>query len=130
MDKSEEEFNAPIQTYQSESKEIISQEFKIEGNLIVEKEMIGEMEVVEEKEEIHKKEKIKTQEANQMPIPVKEEPKQIFGQHEKANQPKSRKQKKESEGIKLTPEMEAKVNEKVEEMLHSEKESKEENKES
>ena len=58
-----------------------------------------------------------------------EEPKQIFEQHEKTKQPKNRKQKKESEGIKLTPEMEAKVNEKVEEMLHSEKESKEENKE-
>ena len=121
LDEAEEEFKIPLDTYKTKSKEIISEEFEQEGNLIVEKKKIGEMEVIEE-EEKSKKETKRDNEKTETPI--KNETKQIFEQQET----KQTKQKRKSEGIKLTPEMEAKVDEKVEEILHPEKENKEENK--
>lgn len=114
LDEAEEEFKVPLESYEAKPKETISEEFEQEGNLIVEKEKIGDMEVIEEE---------KPNKAQAHEKPQATEP--IFEQHEKA-EPK--KPKKKSHGIKLTPEMEKAVDEKVEQMMGSQ-ENKEENKE-
>ena len=107
LDESEEEFKIPLETYQAKQKEAVSEEFEQEGNLIVEKEKLGGMEVVEE-ERKDKKPKGHAEE--------KIEPKQIFDQKE--DQPEHhQKQKNKSHGIKLTPEMEKAVDEKVDQMM-------------
>jgi len=120
LDESEEGFEVPLETYEAKSKEIVSESFEQEGNLIVEKEKLGEMDVVDEGQSL-KNQKNTAQVIN------KKEPKQIFEQEKTGKQAKKPKQK--SEGIKLTPEMEKAVDEKVEEILNPEKESREENKE-
>ena len=127
LDKAEEEFEVPLEAYETKSKELISEEFEKEGNLIVEKEKIGEMEVIEEEQKtnVKKAQPQKIQEIKLIQSDEKIETRQIFPQQ----RPKIKRQKKEREGIKLTPEMEAKVEQKVEEILHPEKEGKEENKE-
>lgn len=106
LDESEEEFKIPLETYQARQKEAVSEEFEQEGNLIVEKEKIGDMEVIEELEK-DKKPKEHAEEK-------KDEPKQIF-EEEKNEQ--AQKPKKKSHGIKLTPEMEKAVDEKVDQMM-------------
>lgn len=114
LDKAEEDFAVPLETYESKPKETVSEEFEQEGNLIVEKEKILGMEVVEDaksKPQIEKK---------------KSETKQIF---EQEIQEKIQKPKKKSHGIKITPEMEKAVDEKVEQMMGNQKEYKEESKE-
>ncbi len=116
LDESEEEFEVPLETYEAKPKELVSEEFEQEGNLIVEKEKIGEMEIIEEAQKERQKREQKTQ-AEQIQIEEKQETKKIFEQ-EKVEQIK--KPKKKSEGIKLTPEMEAIVDKKVEEILHPE----------
>ena len=124
LDESEEEFEIPLETYEAKSKEIISDSFANEGNLIVEKEKIGELEVIEEQKEKSEKSQPKIQDAQQTQIQEKEEAKQIFEQKKKGQ---VKKQKKESEdiGIKLTPEMEKIVDEKVEQIIGIQKENKE-----
>lgn len=114
LDEAEEEFKIPLEAYEAKPKETISGEFEQEGSLIVEKEKLGEMEVIEEE--------IKKQAEHQ----EKKENKQIFQSEEKQEKPQ--KQKKKSQGIKLTPEMEKAVDEKVNQMMGTQ-ENKEENKE-
>ena len=114
LDEAGEEFKIPLEAYEAKPKEAISEEFEQEGNLIVEKEKIGGMEVIEEEAK------------KQVPAQEKQsEPKQIFEQHEGK---KIKKPKKKSHGIKLTPEMEKAVDEKVGQMMGN-PEAKEENKE-
>ncbi|MBI2649784.1 SMC-Scp complex subunit ScpB [Candidatus Woesearchaeota archaeon] len=115
LDESEEEFEVPLQAYESKPKEIVSEEFQKEGNLIIEREKIGEMEIVEEEE------KPKTKKEQTMQI---QETKQIFEQ-EKIEKQQIKKQKRKSEGIKLTPEMEKVVDEKVQKIMGVKQESKE-----
>jgi len=111
LDKADEEFKVPLDTYAAKPQENVSRDFEQEGNLIVEKEKLGEMEIIEEeKAQVNQK--------------TEQQAKQIFEQQ----QTKPAKQKRKSEGIKMTPEMEAKVNEKVEQILHSENQNKEEQK--
>ena len=118
LDKSEEEFEIPLDTYGAKPKEYISTDFVKKENLIVEKEKIGDLEVVDEAsneqtgsqgEEEHAQNQEKGA-INQAPEPHEE------------NRPN---QKSKSEGIKLTSEMEEKIDKKVEEILHSKKENKE-----
>ena len=105
LDESEEEFEVPLEAFEAKQKELISEEFEQEGNLIVEKERLGEMEVITEETKKQFKEK------------PQEEPKQTFEQQKiEINKPK-----KKSEGIKLTQEMEKAVDEKVEKIVHGEK---------
>ncbi|MBI2658095.1 SMC-Scp complex subunit ScpB [Candidatus Woesearchaeota archaeon] len=120
LDKAEEQFEVPLETYEQKPKETISTEFEQEGSLIVEKEKLGGMEVVEDEE----KEKKPKEHAE-----GKIEPKQIFENGEKKEKPQ--KQKRKSQGIKMTPEMEKAVDERVNEMMGKQenKEVKEENKE-
>ena len=138
LDKSEEDFEIPLQTYESKSNEVISEEFQQEGNLIVEKEKIGELEVVNEEKKV-KKEQTAAIEQKQIPAQEKvpseipqtqkqeqvqaQEKKQIF--EEKVEAPKKQKNKKE--GIKMTPEMEKKVDERVDEIMGVKQKSREEN---
>ncbi|MDP3766102.1 MAG: SMC-Scp complex subunit ScpB [Nanoarchaeota archaeon] len=118
LDKSEEEFEIPLEEYEGKPKELISEDFVKEENLIIEKEMIGTLEIVEEEQKKkQKKEQIQTQ--------AKEDTKHIFEHREYLE---TKKEKKKSKGIKPTQEMEAKINQRVEEILHPEKESKEEDK--
>lgn len=119
LDESGEEFEVPLKTYQTKPKELISEEFVKEGNLVVEKKKIGEMEIIEEEEKTKKQ--IQTKERQF------QETKQIFGQQEKTQQIK--KPRKKREGIKLSPEMEKIVDEKVEQIMGTKKENKEQNKE-
>ncbi|MBI2652254.1 SMC-Scp complex subunit ScpB [Candidatus Woesearchaeota archaeon] len=132
LDKTEEEFEISLQTYKTEPKELISEVFEKEGSLVVEKEKIGEMEVIEEiqkdsakkEQRIQEKQELSTQ-INEPLIQEEETKNKIFEQQPKKEK---RKIKKKIEGIKLTPEMEAKVEQRVEEILGV-KENKEENKE-
>ncbi len=130
LDKAEEEFEVPLETYETKPKEVISEDFAKQDNLIVEKEKIGDLEVFEEVEKQKaKKETSKIEEdkenANEFAGLMRTAP-QVQPQT-KPTIKKESKQKKKSEGVKLTPEMEAIVDKKVEEMLHPQ-ESKEENK--
>lgn len=127
LDESGEEYEIPLETYEAKSKELISEEFVKEENLILEKEKIGELEVVEEEP---KKEKLKTEKKEKIPIQEKEEaqiPEQEI-QSTKTSKHVGIKKQKKKEGIKIAPEMEAKVEQRVEEMLGL-KENKEEKKE-
>ncbi|MBS3114028.1 SMC-Scp complex subunit ScpB [Candidatus Woesearchaeota archaeon] len=131
LDEAEEEFGVPLKTYEAKSKELISEDartefgtiragFEKEGNLIVEKEKIGEMEIIEEEQ------KPKPKKEKQIPYMQPQKTEQAIQSAEQ--QPKA-KQKKKSEGIKMTSEMEAIVDKKVEQIIGAQKESKEENKE-
>ena len=117
LDETEEEFEVPLETYEAKPKEMISEEFAHEGNLIVEKEKLGEMEVIKEGEEKTKK---------QFKEKPQEELKQIFEQQKT----EIKKPKKKSQGIKLTSDMEKIVDEKVEEITGIKQENKQENKDS
>ena len=99
MDEAEEEFEVPLQTYEAKPKELVSEDFEKEGKLLSEKEKLGYMEIIE----LEQKQKKETK---------------ISEQAQMTEQQQTKKQKKKSEGIKLTPEMEAAVNKKVEEMLN------------
>ena len=154
LDKAGEDFNVPLETYESKSNENISGTPKLQENLTDDKEKIGDLVVVDseqmensEKEDenheigqitVQEKEELQTESTNQPLIQekemtnfaenkVKSEIKENF---EKPFKTKTRKHK-QTRGIKLSPEMEAKVDEKVNEMLGlSEKEEdKEGNKE-
>ena len=122
LDEAEEEFKVPLETYQAKPKEIISEEFEQEGNLIVEKEKIGDMEVIEDTKA---KPQIEEQKPKSHAEEKKDEPKQIFEQEKT----ELKKPKKKRHGIKLTPEMEKAVDEKVEEITGIKQESKEGDKE-
>jgi segregation and condensation protein B len=117
LDEAGEEFKVPLEAYESKQKEIISEEFEQEGNLVFEKEKIGEMEVVDEGEN---PKRAATEEK-------KPEPKQIFEQEKAERQ--NAKTKKKSHGIKMTPEMEKTVDEKVREITGENQENSQENKE-
>ncbi len=124
LDESEEEFEVPLETYKPKPKDIISEDFVQEGNLVVEKEKIGELEVVEEelketKKPAQKPHEHKTIEENQGTKEIEQE---------KIEAPK--KHKKKSEGIRVTPEMDKAADAKVNEMLGIQPtEEKKENKE-
>jgi len=137
LDEAEEEFEIPLKTYEAKSKELISEEFQKEGNLIIEKEKIGDLEIIQEEQsnasELRSKRtrsqlSEKQKKEKQIPYMQPQETGQAIQSAEQ--QPKQSKQKKKSEGIRLTPEMEAIVDKKVEEMLHPQNQNKEENKES
>jgi len=125
LDKSEEDYEVPLEAYKTKPAEIVSEDYAKEGNLIVEKEKIGELEVTEEKKEkvgkevIGPKEEVYSQEheqAKNVPEDLphkKEEKSSIFAEKEMH----SMKEKKKSKGIKLTPEMEKIVDQKVEKIL-------------
>ena len=134
LDEAGEEFEVPLETYESKPKELLSEEFSNEGNLVVEKEKIGELEIVETGQKSQpENEKEQAQEIGQINLQEKPEAQALqapvlTGQKkepEKQQKPHIKKQKK-TEGIKMTPEMEAKAERKVEEMLHPEKENREE----
>src|SRR3989338_4735736 len=145
LEKTDEEFGIPLEVYKSKpSGELLSEDFVKEGNLILEKEKIGELEITEEgKRKVIRKEPVQETEA---PTVLKTEVQEIQ-QQDAAAEPQHQTQEikeepqtfiekekkprilRRSTGIKLTPEMEVKVDEKVNEMLGIKKESKEENKE-
>ena len=76
LDEANEEFEVPLEAYEAKSKEIVSEEFEKEGNLVVEKEKVGELEVVEEEQKSNiKMERKKTEPSNK--IENKEENKNI-----------------------------------------------------
>lgn len=132
LDETEEEFEVPLESYKAKPKELISEEFSQEGSLILEKEKIGELEIVEEpQDQKPKKEqkqiKEKTEISNEIEAPIQQKPIETFQQESKKQS--NQKQKRKSEGIKITPEMEKVVDEKVNDMLGI-KETKDENKES
>ena len=122
LDESDEEFKVPLESYESKPKETISEEFEQEGNIIVEKEKLGDMEVIEDTKA---KPQIEEQKPKSHAEEKKDEPKQIFEQEKT----ELKKPKKRSHGIKLTPEMEKAVDEKVEEITGIKQESKEGDKE-
>lgn len=145
LDKAEEEVEVPLEVYKTKhSGELLSGDFVKEGSFVLEKEKIGELEIVEEEK---KKTGVKEEPQDiETPIVLETEIQEV--QQQVAIQPEPQQQAKEtgeeqqtfiekekkprarrkSTGIKLTPEMEAKVDEKVKEMLGI-KENKEENKE-
>jgi len=126
LDKSGEEFSVPLESYGAKAEGVVSEEFESEGNLIVEKEKIGELEVIEGHDAQKERQGHPKTKAIEKTEPAKLEREQIFAEKEKteAEQPKHK-----SEGITLTPQMESKVEDKIEEMLHGKKEDKEGNKE-
>jgi segregation and condensation protein B len=130
LDETEEEFEVPLDTYEAKPKDIVSEDFEKEGNLIVEKQMIGDLEIVDEVEKAKpRKEEAKAEEKTETIIQSRET--QIEAQQPQQqiqHQIQSKKQKKKSEGIKVTPEMQKKVDEKVAELLQGlDKEEKKEN---
>ena len=158
LDNAGEDFAVPLEEYKTTSKEILSEEFVRQDNLIVEKEKIGELEVVEESQnqlpERRKTAKIRRNAAEpgqddsaqqaQFTAPeaaveeaqgkIKENKGQqktpIFPNHDenKKQDAKTPEQKVRSEGIKMTPELKARVEKRVGEILHGE-ENKEDKKE-
>ncbi|MBS3096204.1 SMC-Scp complex subunit ScpB [Candidatus Woesearchaeota archaeon] len=127
LDKSGEEFEVPLDAYEARPKDIVSEEFENEGNLVVEKEKIGDMEVIEDEAQKTAPKKQIKRDTEQVLTPVAEKTSQIF---EPEKTQKQAKKPRKSHGIKVTPEMEAKADEKVQEMLGIKQENKEENKES
>ena len=139
LDKSGEDFEVPLETYGTKSPAVISGDFVQMDNLIVEKEKIGDLEVVEEaqKSKSHKKHKEeRIEQVIEASAPAQPElgitqqtrEKEEINVNEKPLD-ETIKQKRKSEGIKFTPEMEAKANQIVENILHPEKENKEDKKE-
>lgn len=137
LEKSEEDFEIPVEVYKAKpSGELVTEDFVKEGNLVFEKGKIGELEIIEdEKKKEHQKEEV--QEAqhripNDKPIqPQQVEPQQIQSQNEvEVLEEKKQRTRRKSTGIKLTPEMEKIVEEKVEKIIGTQKEDKEEDKES
>ena len=138
LDESGEQFEVPLDTYKAKPKEIISEEFGQEGNLVVEKEKIGEMEVIEEEQKQKSKKEIiqmpeenadlaeSNNESGNKEADNSNENIEPLASQEKTDAKKQRKPR----GIRLSPEIEAKVDEKVNEMLGIPKKenNKEENK--
>jgi len=131
LDKSGEEFKVSLDTYESKQEPIEnkSEDTAKTPSIIIEKEKLGNLDVVEESKEDTNTEKENTKEDNSDETPKQEKSTQNTDQlshpHENI---KPHELKKESEGIKLTPDMEVKVDQKVDEMLHGPKKIKEENK--
>lgn len=130
LDEAEEEFEVPLETYAAKPKELISEDFVKQENLFVEKEKIGSLEVVEEEQEESKQnntEQTEDNEENQsqgnelVEVKQKEEIKQLTQQE---INPKAAQIEKISKEIKMASEMEAKIDQRVEEILHPEKKSK------
>ena len=129
LDEVKGEYEVPLETYSAKPKEIISEEFQKEGNLIIEKEKVGELEVIEEQNK-RTDEKI-TQEW----MPISKEQKEVQEVkieqiHEKAKSRESKKieikeRKRKDKGIKVTPEMIPKIEKRVEEITHGEEDVKE-----
>ena len=134
LDESEEKFKISLDTYEAKPKDAVHEEFEKEGTLIVEKEKIGELEIIDEVEKSKpKKETAKIEEKTEVTIQNQEaliqpQEQQEIPKTSQQNIKQTQKQKKKSEGIKVTPEMQKKVDQKVEELLHG-LESKEEKKE-
>ena len=128
-----EEFKMSLDTYEAKMKGAVHEEFEKEGNLIVEKQKIGELEIIDEVEKAKtKKTEEKKETSVQINQPIQEtdliKRQAETTQHIPQNSKQSQKQKKKSEGIKLTPEMQKNVDKKVEELLQG-LEHKEEKKE-
>ncbi|MBI1936257.1 SMC-Scp complex subunit ScpB [Candidatus Woesearchaeota archaeon] len=136
LDQPGEEFKVPLETYEAKQSKVITEEFVNKNNLIVEKEKMGELEIVEDvHREKHplKKDAIRHRELEEDFL--RQEPQQNDIQnaaHLQAEQmsvpqekPNAPHVKREKRGIKLTPEMEKKVEQKVDEMLGIQAKSKE-----
>lgn len=120
LDEAGEEFEIPLETYAAKPKDIVSEDFVRQENLVIEKEKIGELEVVgEEKDEVKAEQTLpeqihdKGQNLLQEDAPIQTQQKEEPGQLENIN--------KEAE---TSPETEAKINQRVEEILHPEKSGK------
>src|SRR3989338_5149410 len=115
MDKSGEEFEVPLQPYETNPKEMISGEFEKHDNLIVEKEKIGELEIINDEykpKPVKEKPQAETEAAQQNEMKLMEAPQetkteQIFSPAEKTEK-QAKKRKTKRQGMKMTPEMEAK----------------------
>ncbi len=120
LDKAEEDYEVPLEAYDAKPKDII-----LESSVVIEKEKIGDLEIVDA-EQKQKPEKEK-------PEPIEEiQKEEIIPIHETENKDIQVKKpiKHREPKMKLSPEIEAKVDEKVNEMLGiSKEEKKEENKE-
>ena len=123
LDKEEEEFEIPVEVYKTKPNEAIPEGLEQQGNLIVEKEKLGEMEIIDEVQQV--KPKKETQTADEEPNaqqPPQENRIQAREDQEQKQIPEKEKhalkKQKKHEGIQLTPEMEAKAEQKAEEMLH------------
>lgn len=127
LDESGEEFEVPVEMYEAKPREIVSEEFVNTQNLILEKEKIGELEVVEEgrAEKTNKRQKENEERVLHNMVSSGGNIGHVSEQKTKTGA-ESDVHKNKSEGIKLTPDMEAKVERRVEEILHPEKENKEE----
>ena len=148
LDKADEEFSIPVEAYNVNQKESKS-EFQGEANDNETKELIGDLEVVnvgketkkikeepeeEQKVEIKKEENANTEknliQTNEIPKLENINPNnlEINNHTGKKSGPSQKKKKHEHHGIKLPPESESKVNERVSEIMRGE-ESKEDAKE-
>ncbi len=127
LDEVDEQFEIPLETYEPKAEESqqLQQTQAIQEKNINQLEGLEVVDVPKETKTGIVKEEIEEEPKNEIkPLEQSQENQKSV---EQQPQQKIRKQKKKK-GIELTPEMEAKVEQKVEEMLHG-KESKEENKE-
>lgn len=129
LDEAEEEFEVPLDTYKTKPKDIVSEDFEKEGNLVVEKQKVGELEVIEEEERVKPSKELEKTEAVQPEQIQPEEAPQIYENENQAEKTEPKNQEKKSEGIKLTPEMEKIVEQKVQRIMNPQqsKEEKQEN---
>ena len=111
LDKSDEEFSIPLDTYKTKPQE----------NIIQLKENIGGLEIVEVPQYPEKEKKI-----DEKPDGYKKLNEDIDNQQN--DETPVKKTKNRGKRIKLSPELEKKVDEQVEEMIHGEKENNEEDK--
>lgn len=131
LDEAEEEFKIPLETYAAKPKEIISEDFIKQENLFVEREKIGSLEVVEEEqqeksgqtesEQIQDGVQKQLQENELVQTQQKEETKQLPQQE---INPKTAQIENINKEAGIASEMEAKIDQRVEEILHPEKKSK------
>ena len=136
LDKSGEEYEIQLETYEPKTAEGMAEAKQIHKDIIVENSKIGELEVVDAEQKTTKKEKVESEYNENTIIQDAEENTEARNLPEKippADKPENTVAKKtrKAKGIKLSPEMEAKVDEKVNEMLGISKkeESKEKNNE-
>ncbi|MBI2557856.1 SMC-Scp complex subunit ScpB [Candidatus Woesearchaeota archaeon] len=122
LDKEGEEFEIPLETYQTNPEGNISVASPNAKNPIAEKEKLGDLEVVatepitsqeEQHQEITQPSIQEKAGATQVPVAAEQ-------QNTQEKHHKQRKSQKNIKGIKLTPEMDAKAEQMVEEMLHPE----------
>ncbi len=109
LDKSEERFEVPLETYDSK----------------IEKEKIGELEIIEEKNE-NTAAPMRAKEHHHIQKHRQPDAHEVQKANENAQEPQ---EKRKSRGIRLSPQMQANVNQKVEDMLHGGKENNDEKKE-